>query len=88
MACPVFGHDVAHMLQKLLAVLGLRHVYEVYHYDAAHVAQPKLTGYLVGRPEVYLKRVCLLILRSLAAVAGIDIDHMQSLRMLDDQIGA
>ncbi len=65
----VVGHNLAHVVVKLLAVFVLGHVDEVDNNNAAHVAQTQLAGNLVGRSEVHFKSVAFLIASGLCAVA-------------------
>ena len=58
-------HYFPHVLVERLAVFGFGHIYEINDDNAAHVAQTKLSGYLVGSPEIYFECVCLLIGSSL-----------------------
>ena len=61
MACTVISHYFAHVLVELLAVFHLSHVDEVDDYDATHVAEPELTGYLISCAHVYFQGVALLV---------------------------
>ena len=67
--CAVIGHYLAHVVIELLPVLRLVHIYEVYDYDASHIAQSELTGYLVGGADIDFKSIGLLVLGGFGAVA-------------------
>ena len=80
-------HILAHALVELLAVFGQRHVYEVDHDNAAHVAQSQLAGQFVGCSQIHLEGV-LLLGAGLDAVAAVDIDHMKGLGMFNNKVGS
>ena len=86
MSGAVVGHDLLHVVVKGLPVFLHGHVYEVDHDDAAHIAQTQLTRYLVGGGKIYVKGIRFLVGTRLAAVARVDVDHMQRLGALDDDV--
>ena len=88
MARTIGGHYLTHMLEERLAVFRLVHVDEIDHDDAAHVAEPKLARDLVGGADVYVESVCLLVVTGFGAVAGIHVDYVEGLRMLDNDVCA
>ncbi len=86
MACAVILHDLTHVVIEFLAVFGLGHVDKVYDNYASHIAQTQLTGYFVGGAHVDFERIGLLVVGRLGAVAGVYVDDMQRLGVLDDEI--
>ena len=83
MASPVIRHDLPHMVEESLTMLSLVHVNEINHDDSSHVPKTKLPCDLIRSLKIDIKSVRFLIRTCLASVAGIDIYHMQRLRMLD-----
>ena len=88
MTCTVFLHIFHHTLIELLAILWLCHVDEVNDNDAAHVAQSELSCKFVGCSEVNIQGIDLLSFGTLAAIARVDVHHVQGFCVLDDHIGA
>ena len=86
MAGAVVSHYLFHMVVKRLSVFGFIHVDKVDHDYSSHVSKPELTSYLIGCFQVDIQSICLLVVRGLAAVSGIDIDHMQRLCVFDDHV--
>ena len=88
MAGPVFGHELAHVVEELLSVLAFGHVDEIDDDDASHVAEPELARDFLAGTEVDLESVCLLVGVSLSAVAGVYVDNVQSLGVFYDYVSA
>ena len=80
-------HVLAHPFVELLAILCCVHVDEIDNDDAAHVAQPKLSGQFVGSAQVHLDGVHFLVGASVRTVAAIDVDGMEGFGMVDDEVG-
>ena len=82
----VISHHLTHMLIKLLTVLRFIHINEVDHYDATHITQAQLPGYLVGSTKIHFECIAFLVGGSLGSVARIDVYDMKGLGMLDYHI--
>ena len=79
-------HVLDHALIEFLPVFRQIHVDKVYHDDAAHIAQAELPRQFVGRAEIYVKRVGLLSVGRLGAVAAVDVHHVQGFGVLDNHV--
>ena len=84
----VVGHGLLEGLVQRTAVLGAVEVDEVDGDDAAHVAQPKQPGDLLGRLDVDLQGVLLLVLLPPLAAAAVHVHHVHGLGLLDHEAGA
>ena len=75
------------MIVESLPMFGFGHVYEIYDYYTAHIAETQLAGYFVGRTQIHLQGIALLIGRCFGSVSGVYVHNVKSLCVLDYNIG-
>ena len=83
----VAGQLLAKLAQHRLLVLGLRHVDEIHHHDAAQVAQPQLAGNGLRGFQVGLEHRVVEVARTHVA-AGVHVHRGQRFGLVHDQVAA
>ena len=88
MLCPVDFHTFLHFIEQFLAIFRLLHIDKINDDNPSHIPQLQLPSHFFGCCQIDFKGIRFLIVPQFGPVTAIHIDHMESLRMFDNQIGS
>src|SRR5690606_7308388 len=88
MACLILLHTFLEVRIKILPICCLVHIDKVHNDYTAHITQTQLSGNFPCCFLVDQECIILLVFLACDTVAAIHVDDMQSLGMLNDQIGS
>ncbi len=83
---PIFFHKFLHLGEQVVTVFAFVHIDKIDDDNTSHIAQTQLAGNFFGGRDIHHIGAVFLSERRFVPITAIDIDHVQSFGVFDDQI--